>query len=101
MHMSNPFSWLKARKQDATTGDSSNQDSEIEEQDRDTGPIENQGSHFDRQRAVIDSFDEDKLDRWDAVKLFLAKLAALLLPVIAVYAVGNELGQFFANGSSF
>lgn len=100
--MRNPFSWVhKTRNQDATTGSSDQDQDKESEQDRDTGPIQRPQTHFEQQRALIDSFDEDKLDRWDTIKLFAAKLAALLLPIVAVYAVGNELGQFFANGASF
>jgi hypothetical protein len=61
-------------------------------------------SHFERQRALIESFDEDHADRWDKAKLFAAKLVALALPIIAVLAIGNELGQYFAqfaNGDTF
>src|SRR5690242_18036016 len=56
-------------------------------------------SHFERQRALIDAFDEDYADRWDKVKLFAAKLVALVLPVIAVLAIGDELGAYFSRFS--
>src|SRR5229473_798655 len=54
-------------------------------------------SHFERQRSQIDSFDEDYADRWDKVKLLAAKIVALVLPIIAVLAIGDELGKYFAQ----
>src|SRR5260370_1277721 len=54
-------------------------------------------SHFERQRKQIDSFDEDYADRWDKAKLFAAKLVALVLPIIAVLAIGAELGKYFSQ----
>src|SRR5947207_14385911 len=54
-------------------------------------------SHFERQRKQIDSFDEDYADRWDRVKLFAAKIVALVLPIIAVLAIGDELGKYFSR----
>jgi len=54
-------------------------------------------SHFERQRKQIDSFDEDYADRWDRVKLFAAKIVALVLPIIAVLAIGDELGRYFTR----
>jgi hypothetical protein len=56
-------------------------------------------SHFERQRALIDSFDEDFADRWDKVKLMAAKIVALVLPMIAVLAIGDELGKYFSRFS--
>jgi hypothetical protein len=56
-------------------------------------------SHFERQRTLIDSFDEDYADRWDKVKLMAAKIIALVLPVIAVLAIGDELGTYFSRFS--
>lgn len=60
-------------------------------------------SHFERQRQQIDSFDEDYADRWDKVKLMAAKIVALVLPVIAVLAIGQEIGKYFSQftGSTF
>jgi|SRR5579863_175333 len=68
----------------------------------DTAPLSilrpaRQLSHFERQRARIDSFDEDYADRWDRVKLLAAKIVALVLPVIAVLAIGDELSKYFAQ----
>src|SRR2546421_10853473 len=54
-------------------------------------------SHFERQRKQIDSFDEDYADRWDRVKLWTAKIVALVLPIIAVVAIGDELGRYFTR----
>jgi hypothetical protein len=56
-------------------------------------------SHFERQRTLIDSFDEDYADRWDKVKLMAAKIVALVLPVLAVFAIGDELGKYFSRFS--
>ena len=91
-------------------------DGEVDESDQDnntsgdTGPLRvirpirpagGQGgaavSHFEKQRAVIDSFDEDYADRWDKVKLLAAKIVAVVLPVIAVLAIGDELGKYFSR----
>src|SRR5260370_4772614 len=60
-------------------------------------------SHFERQRAQIDTFDEDYADRWDKVKLLAAKIVALILPIVAVLAIGDELGKYFSQftGGSF
>src|SRR6202521_5663352 len=54
-------------------------------------------SHFEKQRSLIDSFDEDYADRWDRVKLLAAKIVAITLPVIAVVAIGDELGRYFSR----
>jgi hypothetical protein len=62
-------------------------------------PTSPRSAHFERQRALIDAFDEDYADRWDKVKLFAAKLVALVLPVIAVLAIGDELGTYFSRFS--
>ncbi len=58
-------------------------------------------SAFERQRKLIDSFDEDHLERPDKIKLWVAKWASIVLPVIAVWAIGGELGQYFAGGALF
>jgi hypothetical protein len=58
-------------------------------------------SAFEKQRKLIDSFQEDRLEFTDKVKLKAAKLASIVLPIIAVYAIGGELGQYFAGGSLF
>ncbi|HEY0754246.1 MAG TPA: hypothetical protein VGD98_09810 [Ktedonobacteraceae bacterium] len=66
--------------------------------------IVDDGSHlsaFERQRKLIDSFDEDHLERPDKIKLWIAKWASIVLPVIAVWAIGGELGQYFAGGQLF
>jgi hypothetical protein len=44
---------------------------------------------------MIDSFDEDYADRWDKVKLFVAKMIALVLPVVAIVSIGDELARYF------
>lgn len=54
-------------------------------------------SHFERQRQQIDSFDEDYADRWDRIKLLAAKIVALVLPIVAVLAIGDELGKYFTR----
>jgi hypothetical protein len=90
---------------DADTPDEGSQD-----EGGDTGPLRvvrpirpntGQGgaavSHFERQRKQIDSFDEDYADRWDKAKLFAAKIVALTLPIVAVLAIGDELGKYFAQ----
>jgi hypothetical protein len=84
--------------------------------DRDTGPLRGRFprwggrrrsgedvnlSHFERQRKLIDSFQEDRLELADKIKLQAAKLASIILPIIAVYAIGGELGQYFAGGAVF
>lgn len=83
----------------------------------DTGPLrprwprwgfrartENDESHltaFEKHRKLIDSFQEDRLEFTDKVKLKAAKFASIALPIIAVYAIGGELGQYFAGGVAF
>src|SRR5438270_9602795 len=84
-----------------------NQDSDQAPEDtRTTGPLPrihtvqpSRVSHFERQRKQIDSFDEDYADRWDRVKLWAAKIVALVLPIIAVLAIGDELGRYFSRFS--
>ena len=53
---------------------------------------------FERQRKIVESFQEDALELTDRIKLKAAKLASIVLPIIAVYAIGGELGQYFAGG---
>jgi hypothetical protein len=82
-----------------------NQDSDqADDATRTTGPLPrvhtvqaSRVSHFERQRKQIDSFDEDYADRWDRVKLWAAKVVALILPIIAVVAIGDELGKYFTR----
>src|SRR5947209_17173577 len=82
-----------------------NQDNDQAPEDtRTTGPLPrihtvqpSRVSHFERQRKQIDSFDEDYADRWDRVKLWAAKIVALVLPIIAVLAIGDELGRYFSR----
>src|SRR5438874_8133421 len=82
-----------------------NQDSDqADDATRTTGPLPrvhtvqpSRVSHFERQRRMIDSFDEDYADRWDKIKLFAAKVVALVLPLIAVLAIGEELGKYFTR----
>lgn len=62
-----------------------------EEDDRNLTPLE-------RQRKIVNSFQEDALELADRIKLKAAKLASIILPIIAVYAIGGELGQYFAGG---
>src|SRR5260370_34512887 len=40
-------------------------------------------SHFERQRAEIDTFDEDYADRWGRVKLLAAEILGLMRPIVA------------------
>jgi hypothetical protein len=56
---------------------------------------------FERQRKIVESFQEDALELADRIKLKAAKIASIILPVIAVYAIGGELGQYFAGGTAF
>lgn len=56
---------------------------------------------FERQRRIVESFQEDALELADRIKLKAAKLASIILPIIAVYAIGGELGQYFSNGVDF
>jgi hypothetical protein len=65
---------------------------EIDE--RDLTPLE-------RQRKIVNSFQEDALEMTDRIKLKAAKFASIILPIIAVYAIGGELGQYFSNGVAF
>ncbi len=82
-----------------------NQDGDqADEPTRTTGPLPrvhtiqpSRVSHFERQRRQIDSFDEDYADRWDKIKLWAAKVVALILPIIAVVAIGDELGRYFSR----
>jgi len=62
-------------------------------------PSQARPSHFERQRSLIESFDEDYADRWDKIKLLAAKIVAIVLPVIAVLAIGGELGKYFSQFS--
>jgi hypothetical protein len=77
---------------DATPGDDSDTDPSIVIPIRPGAAV----SHFEKQRSQIDSFSEDYADRWDKAKLFAAKIVALLLPIIAVLAIGDELGKYFS-----
>jgi hypothetical protein len=102
----------KASQPEPLVVDSDSAEPPAEDQDRDTGSIgaprptrpqrpqmrPQTGaavSHFERQRAMIDSFDEDYADRWDKVKLFVAKMIALVLPVVAIVSIGDELARYF------
>lgn len=58
-------------------------------------------THFERQRALVDSFQEDQLAFLDRAKLWAAKAASIILPIIAVWAIGGELGQYFAGNVAF
>lgn len=62
---------------------------------------ESQLTPFERQRQLVNSFQEDALELADRIKLQAAKLASILLPMIAVYAIGGELGQYFSGGVAF
>jgi hypothetical protein len=89
-----------------------------QEADRDTGPIprfrfwpfggrrgrvveSGNLSHYERRRKLIESFNEDALELTDKIKLKTAKWLSIILPIIAVWAIGSELGQFFSNGLAF
>jgi hypothetical protein len=65
-----------------------------EEDDRLLSPLE-------RQRKIVNSFQEDQLELFDRIKLKVAKFASIFLPIIAVYAIGGELGQYFSGGVTF
>lgn len=67
---------------------------EEEEDERHLTPLE-------RQRKIVESFQEDALELSDRIKLRAAKIASIVLPIIAVYAIGGELGQYFAGGAAF
>jgi hypothetical protein len=51
---------------------------------------------FRRQRRLIETFSEDYLGWSDRAKLAAAKFVAFVLPVLAVAAVGTDIGDFFA-----
>src|SRR5438046_10686998 len=51
---------------------------------------------FRRQRRLIETFSEDYLSWADRAKLAAAKFVAFMLPVLAVAAVGTDIGDFFA-----
>lgn len=90
-----------------------------EAQDEDTGPVrrinrsrwwgkkaapaedESHLTPMEKQRKLIDGFHEDQLDWADRWKLKAAKAVAVVLPLIAVYAIGGELGQYFAGNVGF
>ena len=85
-------------------GPGSEESDQASQQSRTTGPLPrvhtvqpSRVSHFERQRKQIDSFDEDYADRWDKIKLWAAKVVALILPIIAVVAIGDELGRYFSR----
>src|SRR3989440_2399346 len=85
-------------------GPGSEESDQASQQSRTTGPLPrvhtvqpSRVSHFERQRKQIDSFDEDYADRWDKIKLWAAKVVALILPIIAVVAIGDELGRYFTR----
>lgn len=65
--------------------------------DNQTIAEEEESDDFKRQRRLIESFSEDYLGLMDRIKLTAAKVVALLLPVIAVAAVGTDIGAFFAQ----
>jgi hypothetical protein len=50
---------------------------------------------FTRRRRLIESFAEDYLSWADRAKLAAAKFVAFALPVLAVVAVGTDIGAFF------
>lgn len=52
---------------------------------------------FTRNRALIESFSEDYLSMADKAKLFIVKLVAFALPLLAVAAVGTDIGHYFAE----
>src|SRR5437763_6298580 len=91
-------------------GPENEESDQVSEESRTTGPLPRvhtvqpaRVSHFERQRRQIDSFDEDYADRWDKIKLWAAKVVALILPIIAVVAIGDELGRYlsrFAGGTA-
>jgi hypothetical protein len=61
----------------------------------DSEPVENTDD-FRRQRRLIESFSEDYLSWPDKAKLALVKIVAFALPVVAILAVGTDVGAFFA-----
>jgi hypothetical protein len=70
---------------------------------KNAAPVEDD-SHLtplEKQRKLIDSFHEDQLDWADRWKLKAAKGVAIVLPLIAIYAIGGELGQYFAGNVGF
>src|SRR5438105_15667626 len=48
-------------------------------------------------RINIVRIEEDYADRSNRVKLRAAKIVALVLPIIAVLAIGDELGRYFSR----
>ena len=58
-------------------------------------------SHFDKQRKLIDSFDEDNDTKTEGLVKRIAHAIAFLLPLIPPFAVGTEIGAFFSNFQAF
>jgi hypothetical protein len=73
----------------------------------DTGPMADvvgmapPSSHFDTQRKLIDSFDEDSDTKTEGLVKRIAHAIAFLLPLIPPFAVGTEIGAFFSNFQAF
>lgn len=56
-------------------------------------------NHFERYRALIDSFDEDRESGLEKVVRWFFLLLAYLLPLAVAYAMGREIGD--AYGGAF
>src|SRR6266568_366589 len=84
---------------------------EAEETPRDTevdsGPIapaEHVGASelsLSHVRKLIASFDEDRETWLDTAKRWASQGVAILLPIVAVFAVSNEVGLYFSGGRPF
>ncbi len=59
------------------------------------------GSHFERYRRLIDSFDEDRENTFEKLVRWLFLLLAYALPVIVAYAMGKEIGDAYGGAFSW
>jgi hypothetical protein len=64
----------------------------------DTGADDLSLSHV---RKLIASFDEDRETILDSMKRWASQGVAILLPIVAVFAVSNEVGMYFSGGRPF
>lgn len=59
------------------------------------------GSHFERYRRLIDTFDEDRENWFEKLVRWLFLLLAYALPVMVAYAMGKEIGDAYGGAFSW